>query len=259
MKHVLVIAGSDSSGGAGLTRDVETLTHFGVGALCALTAVTAQSDAAVTAVEVIPAGVVRAQIDAALASGRVDAVKIGMLGDVRTIEAVSASLDLLEGVPVVLDPVMVAESGAVLLDPAAVDALRRLITRATAITPNIREARALTGVDESVQPVELAREVYRLGASFVVVTGGHAPDGADIFCDGEREVRIVGEQHPAGAAHGSGCTHSSVLAAELARRAAPLNAARRARELASEAVRDGLGDLGAGAGPVDVLGLSRPV
>ena len=156
----------------------------------------------------------------------------------------------------VLDPVMVAESGARLLDEEATEALRTLLVpRATVVTPNLPEAAALAGADGR-DAEELARAVHALGPRAVVVTGGHRDEATDVFFDGERVELISGERHPDGAAHGSGCTHSATLAAELALGASPLEAARRAKEVAAAAVRDGLRELGAGAGPVDVFGLA---
>jgi hydroxymethylpyrimidine/phosphomethylpyrimidine kinase len=191
----------------------------------------------------------------------VDAVKIGMLGTVETIGAVERALGLVGDAPIVLDPVMVAESGAHLLDPGAREALVGLLPRATVVTPNIGEARALVetaGVPVPEGAEDLARAVHGLGPRFVVVTGGHG-DGVDVFFDGERIERIGGERYPEGASHGSGCTHSSALAAHLALGLEPLEAARAAKRIASEAVRDGLRQIGAGPGPVDVFGLSREV
>jgi hydroxymethylpyrimidine/phosphomethylpyrimidine kinase len=194
----------------------------------------------------------------------VDAVKIGMLGTVETIAAVEAALDLLPGVPVVLDPVMVSESGASLLDEDARSALReRMLPRATVVTPNVPEAEVLAGADGPASPrgsggrdVEsLARAVHALGPGAAVVTGGHREEAVDVFFDGERLVEIPGERYGGGAAHGSGCTHSSALAAHLALGFEPLEAARRAKEVAAEAVRQGLRGIGAGPGPVDALGL----
>jgi hydroxymethylpyrimidine/phosphomethylpyrimidine kinase len=189
----------------------------------------------------------------------VDAVKIGMLGNVATIEAVAEALDLLApGTPVVLDPVMVAESGAELLDPSARDALvERLLPRATVVTPNVPEARRLAKATSGDDVESLARAVHALGPRYVVVTGGHRDDATDLFFDGATATPIPGERFPGTAAHGSGCTHSSALAAHLALGHEPLEAARRAKAIAAAAVRDGLDDVGAGAGPVDVLGL-RP-
>jgi hydroxymethylpyrimidine/phosphomethylpyrimidine kinase len=254
--RALSIAGSDSGGGAGIQADLKAFARCGVHGMTAITAITAQSTVGVTSVHPVPPDVIVAQVEAVARDIGVDAVKIGMLGDETTIAAVSESLDLVGDAPVVLDPVMVAESGAVLLDPRARDALRRLIPRATVITPNIPEARVLTD-DPDGAPERLARELFALGSRCVVVTGGHSDEGADVFFDGERAERIAGERYPAGATHGSGCTHSSTLAAQLARGAEPLEAARTARRVAGEAVRDGLREIGAGAGPVDVLGLGR--
>jgi hydroxymethylpyrimidine/phosphomethylpyrimidine kinase len=186
----------------------------------------------------------------------VDAVKIGMLGSVATIEAVSEALDLLPGAPVVLDPVMISETGARLLDEDAQDALRTLLLpRSAVVTPNLPEARALTGLGEEASAEELARAVHALGPRAVVVTGGHREQAVDLFYDGDRLVEIPGERHPDGAAHGSGCTHSSALAAHLALGLEPVEAARAAKRIASEAVRDGLRGVGQGPGPVDVFGL----
>jgi len=187
----------------------------------------------------------------------VDAVKIGMVGSARATAAVARALDELpHSTPVVLDPVMVAESGARLLEPDAEDALRELLLpRATVVTPNLMEARVLVR-DATLDGEELARRVHALGSDVVVVTGGHREEAADLFFDGSRFVTIPGPRHADGAAHGSGCTHSSTLAAELALGASPLDAARTAREVAAEAVRQGLRELGEGAGPVDVLGAS---
>jgi hydroxymethylpyrimidine/phosphomethylpyrimidine kinase len=206
-----------------------------------------------------------AQVSAVVDDIGVDAVKIGMLGTAETVRAVERALQLLEpGTPVVIDPVMVAESGAVLLDPDAREALvQRLLPRATVVTPNLPEARVLAGrrpdgdgTDERAEIESLARAVHALGPEYVVVTGGHRAAGVDVFYDGEEVTEIAGERHPDGAAHGSGCTHSSALAAQLALGHPPLEAARRARAIASAAVRDGLREIGEGAGPVDVFDLA---
>ncbi len=152
---------------------------------------------------------------------------------------------------------MVAESGAVLLDDDTREALvERLLPRSTVATPNIPEARVLTGAGEGASQEELARGVFEMGPKAVVVTGGHSEELVDLFFDGEQVVEISGPRHPDGAAHGSGCTHSSALAAFLARGDTPLDAARKAREIASAAVASGLREIGAGPGPVDVFNLS---
>ncbi len=254
----LSIAGSDSGGGAGIQADLKAFAHAGVHGATAITAITVQNTVAVSAVATIAPEIIAGQIRAVAEDLGVDAVKIGMLGDVATIEAVAAALDALPaGTPVVHDPVMVAESGARLLPEDAVQALRSLIVpRATVITPNLAEARALAG-DDTLDGIELARALHALGPANVVVTGGHRDAATDLFFDGTELTELPGERHPDGAAHGSGCTHSSTLAARLALGDDPLGAARHAREVAARAVRLGLRDLGAGAGPVDVFGLSE--
>ena len=255
--RVLSIAGSDSGGGAGIQADLKAFAACGVHGMTAVTAITAQNTVGVTAVHEIPPEVILAQVEAVVSDIGIDAVKIGMLGDVERIEAVAAALKLLPGrTPVVLDPVLVAESGAVLLDPSARGALMELLMpSATVTTPNVPEARTLLGTEAEVAPEELARGIHALGPQVVVLTGGHLERPIDTFFDGERLVEIPGERYPDGAAHGSGCTHSAALAARLAWGDDPLQAARTAKAIASAAVRDGLRDLGAGAGPVDVLGL----
>ena len=261
--RALTIATSDSGGGAGIQADLKAFAACGVHGMTAITAITAQNTVAVTAVHPIPPDVIVAQARAVQDDIGIDAVKIGMLGDVATIEAVVEVIDGLQaGTPVVLDPVMVAESGAELLEPSArASLIGLLLPRVTVVTPNLPEARTLAARsgdsargDELDAPA-LARAIHALGPKVVVVTGGHREQAIDVFFDGERLLELAGERHPDGAAHGSGCTHSSVLAARLAWGDDPLDAARVAKQLASRAVRDGLQQIGEGAGPVDVLGV----
>jgi hydroxymethylpyrimidine/phosphomethylpyrimidine kinase len=255
---VLSIAGSDSGGGAGIQADLKAFARCGVHGMTAITAITAQNTAGVIGVEAIAPEMIVAQVRAVAEDIGVDAVKIGMLGTAATVEAVVEALTLVGEAPVVIDPVIVAESGATLLDDAAREALvERLLPLATVATPNIPEAEALAGAGKGGSQEELARAVLALGPRAVVVTGGHSERNVDLFCDGGEAVPIEGERHPGGASHGSGCTHSSVLAARLARGDTPLDAARAARRIASEAVGAGLRELGAGAGPVNVLGLGQ--
>ena len=286
---VLSIAGSDSGGGAGIQADLKAFAACGVHGMTAITAITAQNTVGVSAVQAISPDMIVAQVRAVAEDIGVDAVKIGMLGTVATIEAVAASLELLApGTPVVLDPVMVSESGAELLEPSARGALMELLLpRVLVITPNLPEARALAAAARaagsagaSVAGAEaeagrgnaaaqaeageggddaaaLARALRALGPQAVVVTGGHREQAVDVFFDGSELVELPGERHPGGAAHGSGCTHSSALAARLAWGDTPLEAARVAKRLASQAVRDGLTGVGAGAGPVNVLSVLK--
>ncbi len=282
MEHVgsrtpraLTIAGSDSGGGAGIQADLKGFARCGVHGMSAITAITAQNTLGVSAVHPVPADIILAQVRAVVQDIGVDAVKVGMLGTAQTIEAVACALDELPaGTPIVVDPVMVAESGAQLLDPDAQGALvSEILPRATVLTPNVPEAQALVrhgpagprGVEAHGDPdtdagaQELARAVLALGPDAVVLTGGHRTRAIDIFVEAgspEQVVFIPGERHPDGAAHGSGCTHSSILAAQLALGRAPLQAAIAARSLTGEAVARGLRDIGEGPGPVDVIGLS---
>jgi hydroxymethylpyrimidine/phosphomethylpyrimidine kinase len=255
---VLSIAGSDSGGGAGIQADLKAFARCGVHGMTAITALTAQNTVGVTGVHAVPGEFIVEQVRAVKSDIGVDAVKVGMLGTAEIVAAVAAALDLLEpGTPVVIDPVMVAESGAVLLDEAAREALvDSLLPRATVITPNLPEARVLGGANAPEQVEALARALHALGPDVVVITGGHREQATDVLFDGDGIHLIPGERHPDGAAHGSGCTHSSVLAAELAHGRSPLQAATAARAIAAEAVKNGLRDLGRGPGPVDVLDLT---
>ena len=260
----LTIAGSDSGGGAGIQADLKAFAALGVHGVCAITAITVQNTVGVEAVHQVPPQVVRAQVHAVASDIGLDAVKVGMLGDRETTLAVADALDALDAVvPVVVDPVMVAESGARLLDPDAHEALvREILPRADVLTPNVPEARALLGEEPSAgaddaEAERLARAVLALGPRAVVLTGGHREEAVDLLVAGARvpAVAIAGTRHPDGAAHGSGCTHSAALAASLALGQTLEQAARRARALAADAVGRGLRELGAGAGPVDAIGL----
>lgn len=257
----LSIAGSDSGGGAGIQADVKAFAALGVHGTTAITAVTAQNTVAVTAIHPIPPEIVIAQVRAVQSDIGIDAVKVGMLGERSTIAAVAEALDgIPDDVPVVVDPVMVAESGAELLAADARDALIELILpRADVLTPNLPEARRLAKLegDFGADPAHLAAAVRALGPRTVIVTGGHA-DGTDLLDDGTGELlAIPGELHSDGAAHGSGCTQSSSLAALLALGWPLREAAVRARELAAEAILRGLRDVGEGPGPVDALGIAE--
>ena len=252
--RVLSIAGSDSGGGAGIQADLKAFAACGVHGMTAITAITAQNTVGVSAVHQIPPETIIEQVRQVAEDIGVDAVKIGMLGDIATIEAVAEALGHTGDAPVVLDPVMVAESGARLLADGAIEALRStLLPRASVTTPNLAEAEVIA--QTAGTPEELARRIHELGAKAVVVTGGHRDEATDVFFDGERLEQIPGERHDSNAAHGSGCTHSSALAAFLARGADPLEAAREAKRVAAEAVRNGLSDIGTGPGPVNSLAI----
>jgi hydroxymethylpyrimidine/phosphomethylpyrimidine kinase len=254
----LSIAGSDSGGGAGIQADLKAFARCGVHGTTAITALTAQNTVGVEMVAAVAPEMIIAQVRAVASDLGVDAVKVGMLGDDTTIDAVLEALELVGDAPVVVDPVMIASSGATLLDPAAKAALiERMLPRASVITPNLLEARALSGLGEGASSRELGEALLAHGPGAVIVTGGHAEDGADLLVEAHGAIRIDGPRYADGASHGSGCTHSAALAAFLALGEELADAARWAREVASEAVGNGLRELGAGVGPVDVFGLAR--
>jgi hydroxymethylpyrimidine/phosphomethylpyrimidine kinase len=254
----LSIAGSDSGGGAGIQADLKAFARCRVHGMTAITALTAQNTVGVQRAAPVAPEMIVAQVESVASDIGVDAVKVGMLADEATIDAVVEALGLVGDAPVVVDPVMIAQSGATLLDPNAKAALiERILPLATVVTPNLPEARALSGLAEGATKEELGRAILALGPSAAVVTGGHSEDGADVLTDAGGSLRIEGPRYPDGASHGSGCTHSSALAAFLARGEELADAARWAKEVAAEAVGNGLQGIGRGAGPVDVLGIAR--
>ena len=221
MTAVLVIAGSDSSGGAGLTRDVRTLTRFDTRALCVVTAVTAQSDRRLEAVQVVPAELVRAQMTAALATCPVDAIKIGMLATRATVLAVAAALPRMTP-PLVLDPVLASSSGGELLDEAGRSALcGALLSRTTLLTPNIPEAAALLGTRSARSEAELLQQaaaLLALGPRAVLLKGGHfdGPEAADLLLEAHAPPRWLRTPRIAATRRGTGCALASAIAAGLA-------------------------------------------
>ncbi len=248
---VLTIAGSDSGGGAGVQADLKAFAAAGAFGTCAIVALTAQNTVGVTAVHPVPAPFVVAQLDAVFSDIGVDAAKTGMLFSRPVIEAVA---DYLDGrrVALVVDPVMVASSGAPLLEDDAVGALvSRLFPLATVVTPNLAEAQQLTGSPTLIAKDQLAERIVALGARAVIVTGGHGSP-VDHLYDGREHVEIPVERVDSGATHGAGCTHSATLAALLARGLSLGAAARGAASAASDAVSHGLAEIGSGDGPVDV-------
>jgi hydroxymethylpyrimidine/phosphomethylpyrimidine kinase len=247
----LTIAGSDSSGGAGIQADLKAFAAAGCHGTSAIVALTAQSTTGVSAVHEVPRDFVRAQLEAVFEDIGVDAAKTGMLFSRPTIETVADHLGT-HPVTLVVDPVMVASSGARLLEEdASATLVERLFPLATVVTPNLAEAAALAGEGSKR---DLAERLHELGAPAVIVTGGHG-EPVDHLFDGERHVEIPVERHETGATHGAGCTHSATLAALLARGQSLEQAARGAALTASRAVAQGLAEIGAGDGPVDVIGL----
>jgi hydroxymethylpyrimidine/phosphomethylpyrimidine kinase len=249
----LTIAGSDSGGGAGIQADLKAFAAAGCFGTSAIVALTAQNTVGVTDVREVPPEFVRAQLAAVFDDIGVDAAKTGMLFSREIIETVADFLAS-HPTPLVVDPVMVASSGARLLRDDAADALVTLLfPLATVVTPNLLEAQALAG-DGTRK--ELAERIHALGAPAVIVTGGHGDDAVDHLYDGREHTEIPVERHDVAATHGAGCTHSATLAAAMARGLSLGQAARAAAETASRAVANGLTGIGAGEGPVDVLGIA---
>jgi hydroxymethylpyrimidine/phosphomethylpyrimidine kinase len=250
--RVLTIATSDSGGGAGIQADLKAFAAAGVHGSSALVALTAQNTAAVTAVYELPPDFIRAQLDAVFDDIGVDAAKTGMLFSRTIIEAVAGFLDG-RSVPLVVDPVLIASSGAQLLQDDAVETLiGRLFPLATVVTPNLPEAEALTGMSGAPRR-ELAERLVALGAAAALVTGGHGEPAIDHLFDGREHLELPVERFDVPATHGAGCTHSATLAALLGRGLSLADAARGASAAASASVRNGLVEIGAGEGPVDVL------
>ena len=220
---VLVIAGSDSSGGAGIVRDVQTLDDFGVEALCAITAVTAQTHDHLVSVHHVPQEVVRAQIHAALESRTIGAIKIGMLGTRETVSAVADCLPRHGGMPIVIDPVLISSSGGVLLDEEGREAMRaRLFPMATILTPNIPEAASLCGAIPATAPdavLAQARMLLAAGVRAVLLKGGHATgaEASDLLLTADSaEPQWLSSPRIEGECRGTGCALASAIAAELA-------------------------------------------
>jgi hydroxymethylpyrimidine/phosphomethylpyrimidine kinase len=250
--RALTIATSDSGGGAGIQADLKAFAAAGVHGTSALVALTAQNTAAVTSVHELPPAFIRAQLDAVWDDIGVDAAKTGMLFSRGIIETVAEWLDG-RGIPLVVDPVLIASSGAQLLQDDAVETLvSRLFPLANVVTPNLPEAEVLTGA-RGASRAELARRLVELGARAALVTGGHGETAVDHLYDGHEDLELPVERLDVRATHGAGCTHSATLAALLARGLPLAEAAEGASRAATSAVRNGLVEIGAGEGPVDVL------
>ena len=253
----LTIAGSDSSGGAGIQADLKTFSALGVYGASAIAALTAQNTQGVTAIHGVPADFIRAQIDAVFSDLDVNAVKIGMLGTESAIAVVAEALTHWKGPPIVLDPVMVAGSGDPLLDDGAELALRtHLLPMADVMTPNLPEAARLLGADVASDEKTMVRQgelLLSLGAKSVLIKGGHGsgPEAVDLFLDGDNVVRLAADRIATDNTHGTGCTLASAIAALLARGATMLEAVREAKSYLTDALMkaDAL-KIGHGKGPV---------
>ena len=252
MKNLLTIAGSDSSGGAGIQADLKTFAAHGTFGMSVITAVTTQNTCGVTAVQNIGCDIVEAQIAAVFDDIRVDAVKIGMVSQPEIIRTIAACLRRYQPRIIVVDLVMISKSGYPLLAPEACETLiKELLPLATLVTPNLPEAEAITGmqVTEKAQMRAVAEKIIALGAKAVLVKGGHLSDTADdLLFDGSTETWFPGKRIPTKNTHGTGCTLSSSLAANLAKGLELTDAVRASKAYVTEAIEHGI-ELGSGCGP----------
>jgi hydroxymethylpyrimidine/phosphomethylpyrimidine kinase len=256
-QRLLTIGGSDPTGGAGIQADLKTFSALGVYGASAITAITAQNTTGVTGIHVIPPEYILAQIEAVYSDLGVGATKIGMVGNEAATFAIAEGLRRWPEAPVVLDPVMVAESGSVLLEEGAEAALRSyLLPLATLITPNLPEAARLLGASEAVDETMMVRQgelLLALGPKAVLMKGGHAqgPEAVDMFLDGTNVVRLAADRVATRNTHGTGCTLSAAIAAGLASGLSLLDSVRRAKIYLTNALMhaDEL-TIGRGSGPV---------
>ncbi|HZK25513.1 MAG TPA: bifunctional hydroxymethylpyrimidine kinase/phosphomethylpyrimidine kinase [Oscillospiraceae bacterium] len=265
MFKALTIAGSDSGGGAGIQTDLKTFAALGVYGTSAITALTAQNTIGVHGIHAVPAAFVAAQMEAVLSDIHIDAAKTGMLGDAELISAVAEMLIKFNVRKLVVDPVMVAESGDPLLPAAAVEALcKKLLPLALVVTPNLPEASVLLGREISTveEMIMAAKEIHRFGCRTVLVKGGHLPgeEMVDIFYDGDTIHRFAEPKLHTKHTHGSGCTYASAITAELAKGQQPLAAVQTAKRFITQAIAHGLA-VGNGYGPTnpmaELLAVSR--
>ena len=255
---VLIIAGSDSSGGAGIQADLKTVSALGTFGMTAITALTAQNTTGVSGVLEIDPKFVVAQIEACVTDIGCDAVKTGMLSSTGIIEAVAAALSGLKLAPLVIDPVMIAKSGAPLLKADAVGVLKaKLLPLATVVTPNLHEAGALTGheIKTLAQMKQAAQLIFDLGPRNVVVKGGHLPNvAADLLYDGREFVEFRGERMDTRNTHGTGCIFASAIAASLAKGKTVRESVATAKQFITAAIRAGLA-IGKGCGPANPMAM----
>lgn len=253
MKHLLTIAGSDSSGGAGIQADLKTFAAHGVFGMSVITAVTAQNTCGVTQVQDMTPDMITAQIDAVFTDIRVDAVKIGMVSRTESIHAIAAAMKKWQPPVIVVDPVMISKSGYPLLQPDACNALiGELLPLATLLTPNLPEAEAICGFAIHTEPdmEKAARKINDLGAKAVLVKGGHLEGNKadDYLFNGRQGTWIPGERIQTEHTHGTGCTLSSALASNLAKGLSLYEAVQAAKKYVTKAIEHGIA-LGKGHGP----------
>ncbi|MDY0176662.1 MAG: bifunctional hydroxymethylpyrimidine kinase/phosphomethylpyrimidine kinase [Lentisphaeria bacterium] len=253
LPHALTIAGSDSGGGAGIQADLKTMAAHRVFGMSAIVAVTAQNTQTVSAVHELPAAMLQAQIDAVFSDIRVDAVKIGMLSSAELIRTVATCLQRWRPPFVVLDPVMISKSGCALLRDEAVNALaEELLPLADLVTPNLPEAERLSGrrVETRSQMLEAAHALQQKGAKAVLLKGGHSSEHADdLLYYEQEETWLRGTRIEMRNTHGTGCTLSSAIAANVANGMSLLEACRKAKDYVRRAIAAGL-EIGKGCGPL---------
>lgn len=257
IRNVLSIAGSDPSGGAGIQADLKAFSARGTYGMAVLTALTAQNTTGVSAVQTVSPDFVAEQIRMVFADVRVDAVKIGMIANAGIAEAIADALHPQRGIPLVLDPVMIAKGGAALLDIAAIGALTdRLLPLATMLTPNLPEAAALLGEDHAQDRDAMQQQARKLldrGPRMVLLKGGHlgGTDSPDVLASADHITWFEAPRVPTKNTHGTGCTLSSALAAELAKGKTPEAAVAIAKRYLADAVAAAETlTVGSGHGPV---------
>lgn len=253
MKNILTVAGSDSSGGAGIQADLKTYSAHNVYGMSVITAVTAQNTTGVTAVHNIPVDIVRAQIDAVFSDIQVDGVKIGMLSDSEIAACVAERLRFYAPNIIILDPVMVSTSGSKLLSDDAINVIKsELIPIASMVTPNIPETETLTGMTvNNIESMKAAAEaIFNMGAKNVLVKGGHLSAAADdVLYDGKSVSVFKGERIKSRNTHGTGCTISSAICANMANGMSAAEAVRSAKEYVRRGIENAP-DIGHGSGPL---------
>lgn len=256
MKKVLTIAGSDSCGGAGIQADLKSFSAQGTYGMSVITAVTAQNTQGVFAVQDISPEIIGAQIDAIFSDIHVDAVKIGMVSQIPSIEVISEKLKQYNPHNVVIDPVMISKSGFSLLQPEAKKALiEKLLPLADVLTPNIPEAEAILDGNLKIETVDdmfkAAEEIHKLGPKYVLIKGGHLDGKAvDVLFDGEKAIYLENERIQTKNTHGTGCTLSSAIAANMALGLSIAESVKKAKEYITIAIEHSL-DIGKGVGPTN--------
>lgn len=254
MKNVLTIAGSDTCGGAGIQADLKTFSAHGTYGMSVITAVTVQNTQGVFGCQDITPDIIKGQIDAIYTDIDVSAVKVGMVSKIETIHAIADKLVQYQAKNVVVDPVMISKSGFDLMHPDAKETLiKRLLPLAFVVTPNLPEAEVMTGmrIENLEQMEQAARMIYKMGAKNVLIKGGHLEhDATDLLFDGEKVIALKSERIPTKNTHGTGCTLSSAIAANLARGKSVEEAVRISKDYITVAIEHAL-EIGKGVGPTN--------